>query len=220
MSRIARVVVLVLAAFMVKCSARGGGGGGSARGGGGARRRSHARRLQPTFDCCCGKGFKYQNGWCTTCQEDDECPENIAIPGTRSKSPSCGMHQHKCRTPDSFSPGCSVTVLDLVGFGVICLVAGATMLGKGKTKAEFTEKAQSCSAMSHPLVQTNCADLGSEYRISWICDNCNRKFMRSTQPNLLHCRTCKTDFCGECKPVDCAIQPNVRSRQLCNPFYC
>merc|ERR1719213_958603 len=55
--------------------------------------------------------------------------------------------------------------------------------------------------MGHPLVQLNCSDMGTDYRISWICDNCNKQFMRSKQPNFLHCRVCQMDFCDACKPV-------------------
>lgn len=77
--------------------------------------------------------------------------------------------------------------------------------GKAKTEAEFTAKSVSCVDLGHPLIELHCDDLDGSYHISWICDNCNQKFMRSDQPRLLHCRACRTDFCNDCKPVPDSI---------------
>lgn len=197
-----KLVILVLAASVAKCSARGGGGGGRGFSGGGSRRRQ-----SPTYYCCCDAGFKYQSdGNCTSCHNDEYCPADVVILGTSSRwhlfqSPSCGLHQHKCQKPPETSLSavlCWVVLYTLV----LYFRSGKTQAQtEAQIEAKFTAKAESCNSMGHPLVQLNCADLGSDYRISWICDNCNQKFMRSKQPNLLHCHTCGTDFCNACKPL-------------------
>jgi hypothetical protein len=120
------------------------------------------------------------------------------IPDTMAKSPSCGIDQHKCSNPAMTSEGL-FTACFLI-FGSCFLLAWISRGGR-KTESEFTAKAARCNSMGHPLVQRTCANMGSNYNHSWICDNCNREFMRSHQPSFLHCCECKTDFCNECKPV-------------------
>ena len=97
--------------------------------------------------------------------------------------------------------------------GVIFLAIGFRFYqsrNKGYIVSECNKKCR-----LHETKPATLAAFDSTYAESWICDSCGKNFMNANDDLLLHCHSCKLDFCEECSRG--RLQPNIMLDQTIRP---